>query len=126
MQNQKGARTERELLHLLHNAGWHVVRAAGSGSIGLPCPDLIAGKGGKVLAIECKSGKKTRYLTKQEVSELQEFSKKFGAAAFIGIRFDQMEWRFMKPHQLKNTGRYFAVSRKLAGHGLSFEELVSL
>lgn len=125
MQNLKGARTERELYHMLYGSGWRVVRAAGSGAIGLPCPDLIAGKNGRVLAIECKSGKATRYLTRQEVSELIFFAKSFGAEPYIGIRFDGEDWRFLRPEQLHKSGKLLAVSKKLAKNGLSFSALLS-
>ena len=124
--NQKGARTERELLHLLHAAGWHVVRAAGSGSIGLPCPDLIAGKAGRVIAIECKSGKATRYVTKQEIIELLAFGRKFGARPFVGIRFDKMPWRFLHPRQLRDSGKYYAVSKDIAQRGITLDQLMRM
>jgi hypothetical protein len=48
----KGSRAERELLNKFKQHGFIVVRAAGSGFEG---PDIIAIKGGKEYAIECKA-----------------------------------------------------------------------
>ena len=91
-----------------------------------PCPDLLAGKKQRSLAIECKSGKTTRYIAEQQINELREFAKGFGAEPWIGIRFDGMEWRFLKPKQLgRNSGKNFFISKELAlRRGLSFSELL--
>lgn len=126
MSKAKGARTERELLHRFWENKWFCLRVAGSGSMPFPCPDLLAGKKGKSLAIECKSGKATRYITEQQINELIEFAKGFGAQPWIGIRFDGMEWYFLKPGQLgKNNGKHFFVSKELAlRSGLKFSELM--
>ena len=53
---KKGTRAERELIHMFFKSEpWASVRVAGSGSMPFPCPDLVAGNGKRVLAIECKS-----------------------------------------------------------------------
>ena len=58
MSKKKGNRTERELMNMFFDTGTHIcLRAAGSGSTPLPCPDLLVGGKGSVLAIECKAGK---------------------------------------------------------------------
>lgn len=103
---------------------------AGSGSMPLPCPDLLSGKKGRTLAIECKSskGKQRRYITKEQIDELIEFSKGFGAEAWIGIRFDGMKWFFLKPHQLgkSNGGNNYYIDVDLVEKkGISFEKLIN-
>lgn len=123
----KGIRAERELLHMLFDKGWRCIRSAGSGSMPLPSPDILAGKNGQIFAIECKSSKE-RYvlLDKKEVEELKDFAKIFGAEALIGVRFDILGWYFLniKNLQLTNDGNY-SVSLKLAEKkGLRFEGLV--
>lgn len=107
-------------------SSWVCSRCAGSGSMPLPMPDLIAGKAGRILAIECKSGKDKRYLTKKEVDELKEFGSKLGAEAWIGARFNNNEWFFIKPENLgKNRGKNFFVNVELAKQkGLKFNELI--
>jgi len=127
---KKGSRTERELLHLFWDHKWFCIRMAGSGSMPLPCPDLLSGKKGRTLAIECKSGKgkQRRYITNEQIDELVEFSKGFGAEAWIGVRFDGMKWSFLKPNQLgKSNGgnNYYIDVNLIEDKGISFEDLIS-
>ena len=96
----------------------------------LPCPDLISGKNGRVLAIECKSGKgkQRRYITKGQIEELEGFSKGFGAEAWVGVRFDGMKWKFLKPSQLgKSNGlqNYYFDKALVAEKGIPFEEIIN-
>ena len=109
----KGINAERELVHKLWAAGWSACRVAGSGSSHYPSPDVIAGKGYRSLAIECKKTKKTKYLTKDEVKNLVEFAEIFGAEPWIGVRFRE-GWFFLKPQDLRDTGKGLAVSKDLA------------
>ena len=51
MNKDKGANAERELLHLLSEKGFAVVRVAGSGMISETSCDLIAGNASKRFAI---------------------------------------------------------------------------
>ena len=124
MSKSKGSRTERELLHLFWEKKWLATRMAGSGVMPFPCPDLLVGKKGRVLAIECKSGKTTRYIAKQQVEELIDFAKGFGAEPWIAIRFDNMGWFFLKPNNLDFTGKNYSVSKELAlSKGINFTEI---
>ena len=113
---------------MFFDTGNHIaLRAAGSGSTPLPCPDLIVGCGGRVLAIECKGGKKARYIKRKQIEELVEFSEKFGAEAWLGARFDNTEWLFLEIKNLKESksGNNFVVDLKLAREkGIKFEELI--
>jgi len=127
MSKAKGSRLERELVHLFHDTNLFIaLRAAGSGSTPLPCPDLLVGGKGRVLAIECKAGKGRRYIKNDQVKELLEFSSRFGAEPWIGVRFDGEEWLFLdiKDLHLSKGGNY-AVDLKLAlEKGISFDELI--
>ena len=125
----KGSRTERELLHHFWNNGWFCIRMAGSGSMPLPCPDLLSGKNGRSLAIECKSGRKKhrRYISIEQIEELKKFSKGFGAEPWIGIRLDGMQWYFLKPSQLGKSngfGNYYFDKNLIENKGIIFEELL--
>ena len=124
----KGSRLERELINKFFETGNHIaLRAAGSGSTPLPCPDLIVGCNGKVLAIECKGGKNTRYIKKKQIDELTEFSRIFGAKPLVGARFNNTEWLFLKIEDLKKskTGNNFVVDINLAkDKGITFNELI--
>lgn len=122
----KGINAERELIKLLWSKDWMPIRIAGSGSSPLPCPDILAGKNKRHLAIECKSSKNDNiYLDKVEIEELIEFSQKFGAEAWIGARFNNMDWFFITPEKLKYTGKNYSISKKnIGGVGTSFEGLI--
>jgi len=128
MSKAKGSRLERELMNKFFKVdNFIAVRAAGSGSTPLPCPDLLVGGNGRALAIECKGGKGARYIRKQQIEELQEFSRRFGAEAWLGARFDNNPWFFLEIHQLKvsKTGNNFVVDLKLAKErGITFDELI--
>ena len=109
----KGINAERELIKLLWKEGWMPIRIAGSGSSPLPCPDILAGKDNRHLAIECKSSKNDNiYLDRIEIEELVEFSHRFGAEAWIGARFNNEDWYFFTPEKLKFTGKNYSISRK--------------
>lgn len=122
----KGSRTERELLHMFHQSGWSVIRSAGSGVIPIPNPDLVAGNGKRLLAIECKSGKSPRYISGSQLIELKEFSEKLGAKPIVGVRFDNEEWFFLTLNKLvKTKGNNYGLNIKHAKkHGITFSELI--
>ncbi|MDR9412603.1 MAG: Holliday junction resolvase Hjc, partial [Haloferacaceae archaeon] len=88
--NQKGDRRERELVNLLDDAGFAVMRAPSSGSATTrELPDVLAGDGETFYAIEVKSSaSRPIYLSGEEVEALIFFAQNFGAKARIGVRFD--------------------------------------
>ena len=122
----KGIGAERELIHLFWSRNWASIRVAGSGSSRYPSPDVLAGNGNRRIAIECKSSSETvKYLTAKEVSELEEFSRIFGAEPWIGMRFNDMRWYFLSLEDLKSSGNSFSVSVELVKKkGLEFDELI--
>jgi len=128
MSKQKGSRAERELLSMFWNNSYAGFRVAGSGSTPLPSPDLLVGNGKRYLAIECKSLKtKAKYLEEQQIKELIEFSKRFGAEPWIGLRFNNLGWYFIQPEKLEKTknGSLVASLEILKEQGLSFNKLIS-
>ncbi len=129
MSKAKGSRTERELINMFYDTGTHIaLRAAGSGSTPLPAPDLLVGGKGRVLAIECKAGKDSRYIKKDQISELLEFSTRFGAEPWIGVRFDRLGWQFVKIENLRISkgGNYFIDKEITTKNGISFQELTGV
>ena len=128
MSKRKGTRAERELFHMFWDSKWGSVRSAGSGSTTLPSPDLIAGNGERVIAIECKSLKKERkYFDVEEVEQLRQFSDGFGAEPWVGVRFDNIGWFFFELDKIDKTKTGFVVSLDLAKKkGMSFEEMIGL
>lgn len=112
----KGSKAERELLDILTQNGWRAARVAGSGvNDNSPC-DLIAAKlGKKGFVIEAKSSKKSNiYITKEQISDFVLFSQIIGLNPAIALRFNREGWYFISPSQLKDTGKYLAVSLETA------------
>lgn len=125
----KGTRYERELIHMFYNTNtWIASRMAGSGSIPLPSPDLLAGYKNRSLAIECKAIKNPYYhFNKTKIKELIDFSDRFGAEPWLAIRFDNKGWFFLTPEDLKTSPKGHSVSLKLAGEkGIKFEKLTEI
>ena len=124
----KGTNAERELIHLFHSIeGWSAVRVAGSGSNRYPSPDIIAGNKRRYIAIECKSTRSDKkYIDKEDLEQLRTFSARFGAEMFVGVRFMNSPWYFLRPHDLEDLGKSVAVSKSHAQKkGVLFNDLVA-
>ena len=121
----KGTNAERELIHLFWAAGWASLRCAGSGSMRYPSPDILAGNSLRKLAIECKTSKNNNiYIPIKELNELKEFSNKFGAEAWVGVKV-QKEWYFLNLEDTNQTVKNHSISLVLAKQkGLLFDELI--
>lgn len=82
MSYRKGYKFERDVKKFLESQGYYVIRSAGSKK-----PDIIAGKNGKVVVIECKyASKKAVYLSKEEVENLKVVAKHFKAEPLILVK----------------------------------------
>ncbi|HIH39192.1 TPA: Holliday junction resolvase [Candidatus Woesearchaeota archaeon] len=122
----KGTSAERELIHMFQTANFAAFRAAGSGSMKYPCPDLIAGNNLRKLAIEVKnSGTGYQHLNKQQIEDLESFSKQFGAEPWIAVKFK--DWYFLTLEDINKTQSNFSITQEIAERkGLTFEELMRL
>ncbi len=126
---QKGSNAERELIHFFWKQGWAAVRVAGSGSMKYPSPDIVASNAVRRLAIECKAvGDEKKYLAQEDVEQLCAFAQKFGAEAWLAVRFDDENWYFMNVEDLRNTkGNNYSLDITLAKQkGLLFEEAIGI
>lgn len=123
----KGSNSERDLIHKFNDNGWVAIRSAGSGSMKYPSPDILAGNNLRRLAIECKTTADIKkYLTRKEVDELIFFAQKFGAEAWIAVRFDRMEWYFLNIEDLEQTDKSYSIDIPTAKRkGVSFEQLIA-
>jgi Holliday junction resolvase len=125
--NRKGDRRERELVNLLDEAGFAVMRAPASGSATTrELPDVLAGDGERFYAVEAKSSSGDPiYLSGEEVEALVYFARNFGAKARVGVRFDREDWYFFHPGDLHRTdGGNYRVKRETAlAEGTDLAEL---
>ena len=121
-----GTAAERELVHLFWNHSWCAARVAGSGSMRYPSPDIIAANNIRKLVLECKATKSTRqYLTKKEISELREFADRFGAEAWVAVKFARLSWYFLNIEDLNNSEKGHSINiEQSKRRGLLFEELI--
>ncbi|MEF8819518.1 MAG: Holliday junction resolvase Hjc [Haloferacaceae archaeon] len=125
--NRKGDRRERELVNLLDEAGFAVMRAPASGSATeRDLPDVLAGNGERFFAIEAKSSSGDPiYLDGGEVESLLFFSRNFGAKARVAVRFDREDWYFFHPGDLYTTdgGNYRVKLETALRDGADLAEL---
>ncbi|MFC6731374.1 MULTISPECIES: Holliday junction resolvase Hjc [unclassified Haladaptatus] len=125
--NSKGNRRERELVNLLDEAGFAVMRAPASGAATTrELPDVLAGNGDVFYAIEAKaSSGRPIYLTGEEVEALVYFSQNFGAKPRIAVRFDREDWYFFHPADLYVTdgGNYRVKKETALSEGEDLDEL---
>ncbi|MCA9477668.1 MAG: Holliday junction resolvase [Nanoarchaeota archaeon] len=124
----KGLNAERDLVRAFWARGWAAIRSAGSGSSHYPSPDLLVGKEGRRLAIECKlTSDDKKYLSKEEIEQLRYFSQLFGAETWVAVKFSGLEWHFILPEDMVQTPRSYAIGKEqIQEKGISLEEFFTL
>ncbi|MCA9460324.1 MAG: Holliday junction resolvase [Nanoarchaeota archaeon] len=124
----KGTLAENELIHKFWETNlWVCVRVAGSGATKYPSPDLLASRGDKKIVMEVKvvNGVK-KYFTGQEIRDLNYFAEKFGAEAWVGIKFQENQWFFITSNELDvSKNKNYSISLiDMKRKGFSFEEMI--
>ncbi len=105
MSYRKGYKFEREVKLFLENEGFYVIRSAGSKK-----PDIIAGKNGKVLVMECKyTSKSAVYLDKEEVENLKRVAMHFNAEPVILIKKKYKGFIIFPVEELKEIGKSYVA-----------------
>lgn len=118
----KGANFERKIVSDFWAHGWAALRAAGSGTVSFPVPDVIGIKDRRVIVVECKTTKKDRLSLKKNITELSKFLDICGGEAYIAIKFYKKEPRFYNLENVLLQGDYtIAVNDPF----ISFETLLS-
>ncbi len=108
----KGARSERELLSLLHSKGYSVVRSAGSG-VNSISPDIIAIKNGKGLAFECKAWNSTSIsIDPEKYQSLESWMTNTGMDTFIAWRMNGEGWFFIKLAEMLKAEKNYTITMK--------------
>ena len=119
---RKGYRGEIELVHILSEKGWLVIRSPRSGRISLPSPDIIALKKGRVVVFEVKMRREAFVMDQGQINQLARW-KKEGADAYVAWKIPRIGWRFLKISDvIQNKGRIgkgFCLSK-----GLKLEEVI--
>ncbi len=122
----KGINGERELVRAFWEHGFACIRIAGSGASRFPTVDLVAGKGNRKLAIECKmTNDPAKYFNKDEILQATTFARTFGAELWFGIKFAGEAWKFVPPEDLIQTPTGYKVTKERAlSTGLATAELL--
>lgn len=124
----KGTAAENELIHnFWETQGWVCVRVAGSGSTQFPSPDLLASRGDRKIVMEVKVVNSIKkYFTGQEIRDLNYFAEKFGAEAWVGVKFESNQWFFIPTSELEETKseNYVISLIEMKRKGFSFEEMI--
>lgn len=119
---RKGYVFELRLQHLLYEMGYAVIRAPRSGRIGLPTPDLVAARDGKMIVIECKSREGAFTVPKEQLKELEEWEKRAGAKAYIAWKIARKGPVFLRLNDVienrGNVGKKFLLER-----GIGIDEI---
>jgi Holliday junction resolvase len=123
-QNEKGAKAERELLQILYNRGWAVVRSAGSGHNSLS-PDIVAIKAGRVLAFECKAWDQNALsIGKDQFETILEWRRRSGQAIYVAWRINRFGWCILDPTLFRFTTKNYVLSKRDAlNKGIALEDL---
>lgn len=119
---KKGRRAERSIVEKLWDLHYAAIRVPGSGrSYRRPHPDIVAGNGKRYLSFQVKSTKESqKYFTKEEISDLKEFSRVFGSEPFIIVKFPRTV-KVYHPEELTPTEKGFKAD---STQGKTLEELL--
>jgi Holliday junction resolvase len=124
----KGANAERELIKLLSEHDFAVLRVAGSGANPLPCPDVVALKKGTAIAFECKA-KKGKYLpiSVEQINEEVGWAKQAGAKFVVAWKVPRKGWVFLNISAFREKDKNFMITIEEAfSQAIPFEKIVTL
>lgn len=119
----KGAHYERELLKMLIEKGFRVVRAAGSGVDGIS-PDLTVLSSTRKFALECKAWKNSVYIDKAKFVLMLEWEKDTAMPIYLAWKHYRDSWRFFPLSALKETDKNFSASESDLPLGMTFDDLI--
>lgn len=118
----KGYAAELELVHELYGRGWSVIRAPRSGRIGIPSPDVVAARSGRLIVVECKSRACAFKVEHEQLEQLQDWRMRAGAIPYIGWKVARKGWFFLRLDDVvANNGN--VGKRFLDGRSLGLDEL---
>ncbi|NON62584.1 Holliday junction resolvase Hjc, partial [Acidianus sp. RZ1] len=101
---KRGSVVERQIVSLLRDRGFAVLRAPASGSKRKDSiPDIVAMKSGYILIIEVKSRKGGKvYISRDQAEGILDFTRKSGGELFIAVKMPRV-LRFVPFTKLRKT-----------------------
>lgn len=118
----KGYAAENELLHMLYARGWSVIRAPRSGRVGIPSPDIMAAKAGRIIVVECKSRAAAFKVERDQLDQLQDWKTRAQAIPYIGWKVSRKGWFFLKLEDVEANNGNIGL-RFLSGRSISIDDL---
>ncbi|NPA87040.1 MAG: hypothetical protein GXO00_03460 [Candidatus Diapherotrites archaeon] len=119
MPEKKGSRAERELMRMLWQRGYAVVRSAGSGIS--YSPDVVAIKDGVVLAFECKAWKKREVVIEEhQMQKMLKWAQRSGATLYLAWKYPYRGWFFIPVELLNRRNGKYVINIEEA-EALSYE-----
>jgi Holliday junction resolvase len=119
---KRGYDAERELVHMLRDAGYDAIRVPVSAPSTESLPDVFAVKGDSILAVEVKAQVRYAYYKRDQVQKLHEF---LHIHRIYPRRFAVLAGKF------KYKGWWFSVAEKVDDYtikvdqGLTWNELMA-
>jgi len=109
---RKGARGERELIHIFDDSGFNVIRAAGSGVNALS-PDILAFRRGKQYALECKAWDSDRVAIEHEKFQaLSDWEENTGITTMLAWKMPYEGWFFAYLGELERNERSYSITKR--------------
>ena len=123
----KGRRAEYQLIRILQERGWAVIRAPASGRRsglrpgGPAYPDIVAVKSGRTLVLEVKyrSRMDTVYLHERQVRILRQWAERSGGEAYVAVKlagwkdFKIIPLDRLEPHETLQGKKYRIPIREI-------------
>lgn len=108
----KGARSERELMAMLEELGYSIMRSAGSG-VNSVSPDIIAFRKGKGYAFECKAWEKSSISIPIDKYELlKKWEENTAMETYMAWRMNGKGWFFIRLHEMNRATVNYTVTIK--------------
>ena len=110
----KGARSERELLGILYDNSFSVMRSAGSG-VNSISPDIIAFRDRKGVAFECKAWNGTSVsIPIEKLDTLKRWESNTGMDTYIAWRINGKGWFFISLSEMSRTEKNYTITMRKA------------
>lgn len=111
---KKGARAERELIKIFSDAGYAIIRAAGSG-VNSESPDILVFKKGKQYAFECKAWNKDQVsIEAEKMNGLKRWQEVTGITTMVGWKMPYEGWYFIYPSEFSISNKYCSICKTKA------------
>lgn len=122
----KGARGERELIRIFSDAGFSVIRAAGSGVSSTSPPDILVFKQDRRFAMECKAWNRNRIAIEHDKYEaLKGWQDNTGIVTMIAWKIPYKGWKFVPITELEqNPASYSITLKRTEEIGKTLENLI--